>query len=194
MRQLITTECNGPSAARQLARTRVASLAIALLAALAPYVRAGEESQQAVNDAHRFLAPAARGREVLSYVHFGARYDGHQYLRTVPVNDGNGRRVYGHFALVYRFRWEGDGITDLGYLCDSRGRVYGVQVMYTNAILSQPFFLANTAIKSLGNLLIDAFEEKMNTDERRLVRGLVDDADAKGLLEWSLKFQQTFGA
>ena len=193
MRQLITSEYYGISTARQRACARIAALGIGLIAALAPCAQAAEESQTAVTDAHRFLATAERGREVLGYVHFGARYDGHTYLKTVFVNDGNGRRIDGHFALVYRFRWEGDGITDVGYLCDSRGRVYAVQVMYTNAVLSQPFFLANAAIKGLGNLFIGAFEDKMNRDERRLVQGLVDDADAKGLLEWSLRFEQALG-
>ena len=70
------------------------------------------------------------------------------------------------------------------------GSVYRVQIMATNAVRSQPFILANVAIQVLGNLLIEANKAKMSESQRKLVQTFVDDADAKGMLEWSLKFQQ----
>jgi hypothetical protein len=150
-------------------------------------------AQTAQDNAGRFLRTEDRGKESLSYIHFGADYHGHEYLRTVSVLDGQGSPIPGQFALVYRFNWEDDGITDVAYLCDASGYVYKVQIMSTNAVLSQPFVLANAAIKLLGNAFIQANKDKMSELERKVVQELVDKADAKGLLEWSLQFEQRFG-
>jgi hypothetical protein len=104
-----------------------------------------------------------------------------------------GKRVPGHFALVYHFDWQDDGKTQLGFLCDAKGNVYEVQLVKSNASLNQPFTLANTTLKVLGNLLIEAFKDKMTAAEKKQVQKIVDDADAKAMLEWSLKFQQALG-
>lgn len=148
---------------------------------------------RAIVAADRFLRTEARGKETLSYLHFGADYHGHEYQRTVAVVDGNDREIPGKFALVYRFYWEKDGITDLAFLCDEAGYVYKVQVMYTNAVLSQPFMLADATIQLLGNALIAANRDKMSPFERKVVQKIVDSADAKALLEWSLSFEQHTG-
>jgi hypothetical protein len=147
----------------------------------------------AIDKADRFLRTEERGNETLSYVHFGADYHGHRYLRTDSVVGGDGRPVQGDFALVYRFKRRDDGITDVAYLCDSNGYIYKVQITYTNARWSPPFVMANAAIKVLGNAFVQANKDKMNEFERRIVQKLVDDADAHGLLEWSLKLEQRFG-
>jgi hypothetical protein len=165
------------------------SLAISLFTAICPAQSQGDVSR-AVVLADGFLRSEARGRETLGYLHFGAAYHGHEYLRTVSVVGGDARPIPGHFALVYRFHWEDDGITDLAYLCNEAGRVYRVQVMYTNAVFSPPFGLANLAIQVLGDALIEANKNEMSDLERKVVQKLVDSADAKGLLEWSLQFEQ----
>jgi len=173
------------------AQTRVTALVVAsLVLANVPSALAVEDSAQiAVNKAHRFLATAQRGRDILGYLHFGADYRGHEYRETLPVGYAND----GRFALVYRFWWENDGITDVAFLCDPRGNVEEVRVTYTNAHFSQPFALADVTIQVLGNILIRAYQDKMSTFERKMVQKFVDNADAKGLLEWSLKFQQLAG-
>jgi hypothetical protein len=159
-----------------------------------PVAQAGEDSaQRSAIAAHDFLKTRQRGKDILDYVHFGATYRGHEYVETRSVVDGAGLPVEGRFALVYRFYWENDGVTDVAFLCDPRGSVYAVKVTYTNAVLSQPFALANVTIQVLGNVLIRAYQDKMTGFERRMVQKLVDNADAKGLLEWSLRFQQVSG-
>jgi hypothetical protein len=170
-------------------------VALSLIASMvAPAWAASEDSlQRAMNNAHGFLKTGQRGKDVLDYVHFGATYRGHEFVKTFAVNNDAGNPIDGWFALVYRFRWEDDGVTDIAFRCNPQGNVYDVQVTYTNAVLNRPFLFANAAIKVLGNLLIEANKDKMDRGERRLVQKLVDDADAKGLLEWSLKFQQAFG-
>ncbi len=162
---------------------------IPVIAQLAP-AQTTDTVPRSILFADHFLRTEARGKETLSYLHFGADYRGHEYQRTVAVVDGNQREIPGRFALVYRFYWEKDGVTDLAYLCDEEGYVYKVQVMYTNAVLSQPFAFANGMIQLLGNAMIAANRDKMSTFERRVVQKIVDSADAKALLEWSLSFEQ----
>ncbi len=176
-------ELGGPSLA--------ALLALGLLTVRGMPAHAADDiDQRAVDRAHNFLTTEQRGKDVLSYVHFGATYQRHKFKETRLVNDGDGRPIKGHFALVYAFDWEDDGISHVGFLCDARGNVYKTQVVYTNAVLNQPFALANGTIKLLGNLLIEALGDKLSADERKQVQKFVDDANAKAMLEWSLKFQQ----
>ena len=79
-----------------------------------------------------------------------------------------------------------DGVTDLAFLCNERGGIYGVQVTYTNAVLNQPFLLANAAIQILGNLVIDNYKDRMSREQLRLAHEFVDHADSKGLIELTL--------
>jgi hypothetical protein len=171
----------------------------AALAACASLVAPGGQaraddnvSQKAVTRAHEFLNARGRGKDVLSYVHFGATYRGHAYKETRYVTR-DGKTVPGHFALIYEYSWEDDGKTNLAFLCDAGGSVYEVKVFQSNAIFNQPFLTANATTKLLGNLLIGAFKKQMTEEECRKVQKIVDDADAKALLEWSLAFQQALG-
>ncbi len=173
--------------------TVAAVLVLSLVIGRPSAARADDAEQRAVDRAHEFLEPAKRGRDVLSYLHFGARYRGHEYVDTVAVKDSDGKRLAGHFALVYRFKWEDDGRTDVAFLCNAKGRVYEVQVVDTNAVLSQPFVLADASIKIIGNVLIEAYKDKLSDDDRKALQKLVDDADSHALLEWSLKVQQALG-
>jgi hypothetical protein len=127
---------------------------------------------------------------VLAFLHYGARYRGHDFIETDSVVDGLGRRIDGKFALRYQFRWADDGVTDLAFLCDSDGAVYRVQVLSTNAELSQPFTFANLAIRVMGNLVVASAKGHMSEIERQLIQKLVDNADAKGLMEIWLRIQQ----
>jgi len=170
-----------------------AVLTLVLAAVPAPLARAADDiDQKSVDRAHAFLNTAPRGRNILSYVHFGSKYQGHSYKATRFVTNG-GKRVAGHFALLYDFAWEDDGKTQVAFLCDARGTLYEVQVVSTNAVFNQPFLTANATIKVLGGLLVEAFKNKMTAAERQDVQKLVENADAKGMLEWSLKFQQGLG-
>ncbi len=166
-------------------------VAVGIVLVLIGSSRADEIDKKALQRAHDFLKSKERGQDVLSFVHFGAKYFKHRYARTAYVNDGQGRRVKGHFALVYEYEWADDGETQLAFLCDARGNVYKVQVMQTNAIFQQPFALANLSIKIVGEALLEAFKKKMTEDEVRQVRRFIDNADAKGLMELSLRLRQS---
>lgn len=140
-------------------------------------------SQAAVNHAHHFLGSVQHGKDILNYVHFGATYHRHEYIKTVALGGGS-------FALVYRYNWEDDGVTDIAFNCDSGGRVEGVRIEDSNARFSQPFVLANLTISVLGNALLSAFRDNMDESDQKQVQRLIDQADAKSLLEWSIRFQQ----
>ncbi len=169
-------------------------VAAAFTAGFVPAARAGGDvDQKAVDRAHDFLKMEKCGRDILGYVHFGAKYKDHNYKEIRTVKDAEGKLRKGYFALIYTFEWEDDGETNVAFLCDPAGKIYRVQIVDTNAVLQQPFLTANVAIKVLGNLLAEAFKEKMTKAERKDLQKLIDDADAKAMLEWSLAFQQALG-
>ena len=164
---------------------------VMVLAALAPAARGGDIDQQAVNRAHNFLKMERRGRFVLGYVHAGTTYYRHSYKEPVRgVSGPDGKAIPGHFALVYAFDWNKDGASDVAFLCDRRGNVYDVKVIYCNGIINQPFGVANTTIKLLGAVIRESC--KTEADKREVQR-LIDNADAKGLLVMGLKLQQSIG-
>jgi hypothetical protein len=140
-------------------------------------------SQAAVDRADQFLKTHERGESILGYLHLGADYHGHEYVKTIDRGGGS-------FALVYRFHWESDGVTDVEFLCDEQGNVGSLRIEDSNAALSPPFVVANLTIAVLGNAVLNSFKDDMSEEDHRQVQRLIDDADAKRLLEWSLRFQQ----
>ena len=155
--------------------------------------QAEDISDAAVRRADAFLSSTSRGEQILSYVHFGAAYKGHNFLKAERVKDTQGQFIPGRFTLIYEFAWDKDGITDIAFRCDSRGSVYKVYVTSTNAIVQQPFLFANGTIQALGNLLIGAYKDQMTENQAAQCQKFVDNADAKGMLELSLQLQQGFG-
>jgi hypothetical protein len=178
-------------------RTRFFALlavVFALMLLLPPAVRADDDlDQRAIDRAGKFLDGAQRGRHILGYMHLGTKYAGHKYTETKYVTDRAGKKIPGQFALVYAYDWNDDGTTQVAFLCDRRGNIYEVQVLDSNAVINQPFALANASIKLLGSVIIEAFKDQMTAEQRKQVQKAVDDADAKRLLEMSLTLQQTFG-
>ncbi|MBV9506151.1 MAG: hypothetical protein JO323_14220 [Acidobacteriia bacterium] len=150
--------------------------------------QAQEISQRAIDRADSFFRPEVRGKEILGYLHLGAAYHGH---RSMGVRAIEGSRD--QFELVYRFFWEDDGFTDVALLCDANGYLYQLQVLDTNAVFNRPFLFARATMNVLGNTLIEVFKKDITPNQRKLAQKLVDDADAKGLLELSLWLEQHFG-
>ncbi len=161
-------------------------------------VRAEEPSQAAINKAQTFLDKQKTGKFILGYAHLGANYTDHnaKSVRYVKDGDGDGDVIPGKFALVYRFDWNasGAGWTNLAFICDRQGNVEEVvDLQQTNAILQQPFLVANATIQTLGNVLIEALKDDMSESDLRIMRRLIDAADSKGLLGFGLKLQQSMG-
>jgi hypothetical protein len=143
-----------------------------------------------VERAANYLGTRARAVSVLEFLHMGKEYRGHRFKEIRTVKDGDGELIPGHFALVYRYHWGTDGVTDLAFLCDGGGLVYRAEVMQTNAFLNEPFLVANASIKLLGNLLLVALADELDQDNLRLLNQFVTAADAQGMLAWALRLEQ----
>jgi len=178
----------------QFRTTKAAVMILGLLAAslFTTRLQADDRIEQTVIDrAHNFLKSANRGRDILSCIHFGAAYQGH----TVEPRVREVQNRPGHFAVVYRFDWEcnGKGKTDVAFFCDAKGNFYGVRVLWTDAVIQQPFVFANASIALVGNAVLAAFRDQMTPNQIQQAQQFINNADAKGLLEISLTLQQALG-
>lgn len=166
------------------------SLVVCVLFLFIQPLQADDIDSRAVEKAKSFLKTSKRGEFVNGFVHFGTKYLGHGYAKTLTVKDGTGNILAGHFALAYDFDWTDGGKTQLAFLCDAKGNVYKVQVMACNGVFQQPYALANLSIQIVGEALYDALKEKLSEGDRKLVRKLIDDVDAQGLMQFGLRVQQ----
>ena len=151
---------------------------------------AAQTDERAVARTYQFLNNADRAKATLNFVHFGTDYKGQEYRGKTNVIDNSKRVIPGHFTLTFRLFWNDDGYTDVVYFCDMNGRIYEVQIGDTNAEGNKPFLWANVSIQLLGNFLIEAYKDKLSDDDRRQLHKFVADADAHGLLEFSIKIDQ----
>lgn len=142
-----------------------------------------------------FLENARRGRDMLSYIHFGGKYLSHDVLSTHPVADRNKITVPGHWAVKVVFEWStafGDNTSTATYFFDEMGDIYDVQVT-TTSILSQPFELANATIQVLGNIILEAMKDQISAKDRADIQKAIDEADAKKLMITGLNLQKRLG-
>lgn len=146
----------------------------------------------AVKKAEKFLTQPARMRDIHSAVHFGTTLRKTQFVDARGIKR-NGKIVPDEFALVYRYHWDNDGVTDIGFLCDKNGNVFEVEVIKCNGDFQRPYVWANVSIKLVGELLFEAIKDNMDADQRAIMRLLIEEADAKGLMLFSLKLQQALG-
>ena len=166
----------------------VASLLVAGLMSM-PASAANDASQiPGYERAHTFLQDRQNAIDILSFLHFGAAYNGHQLERVVGVVDGDGNPVEGKFALVYRFHWADDGVTDIAFFCNGKGQIYDSQIERSNGQISTPFAFANLSIQLVGRLVVNS-DKKMSDADRKLAIKLIDQADAHGLLNLWLALQ-----
>ena len=142
----------------------------------------------AIARAERFMAAQQRGSEVLSYLHFGATYQACTFEKYYPMANGS-------FALMYRFDWTttGTGDTESWFVFNAAGQFDHLEVVSSTGLINQPFLMANVSISLIGNLIIEKYQDRLSVTDRRLLQRLVDDADAKGLLEWQLRVDQALG-
>jgi hypothetical protein len=134
----------------------------------------------------RLMNDKSRAKGILLFLHFGATYVDHNLTDSGNVTL-NGKILPGHFFLAYTFDWkvgQDGGATTIQFFFDDNGALTTVKVARTNAILNQPFALANVGIKALGEVIkgSDGFKN-MSATEQRLIGDLIDTANAKGLLE-----------
>jgi hypothetical protein len=175
-------------------------IGVVFLGLVARIAVAGEPTSQALNKARRlcdFDVKVQRGRELLQSLHFGSTLKSCQELGVASkVTDGSGREIEDQFALVFRWRWDaggGVGTTDVAFFFNDRGQFLSLRPIKTDAVFNQPFALADLSIQVVGQVMIKAFEDDMSEADKRQFQRILDNADTKALLEWSLKFQQAAG-
>jgi hypothetical protein len=156
------------------------------------------QSAQKIQRVADFLGTAKRGKDVMSYLHFGSTYVTHEVTESARVTDRNGQPRPGHFALTVVYDWKssfGDNTTTVVFFFDEKGEPYEIQceAKDSTSILSPPFSVASGAIQLLGNLLIGAFGDQMNATEKADFQKAVDAADARKLLLDSLRVQMRLG-
>jgi hypothetical protein len=148
-----------------------------------------------VANAVQFLDTEKRSRFILSYMHMGGTYKDHEVIAAMKVVDKDGDPIPGQFAVKMSYTWGtafGDNNSTAIFFFDDLGVVTDVTAK-TTSILSQPFDIASATINVLGNVIIEAFGDKMQPDDRKEFQRFVNKSDAKGLLIWSLNFQMRTG-
>lgn len=146
------------------------------------------QSNSAYERVRGILDKQQNGQSILEFVHFGADYHGHTFLHETSVNDKDGNDVPSERAVIYRYYWEDDGVTDIAFFYDARGNIVGSYIVKTNAGWSQPFVFANLSIKVVGRMVVNS-DDKMSDADRKLALELIDRADAQGLLNLWLRIQ-----
>lgn len=182
------------SSLRMMAWVVLCGIAIAA----APEIAVAQDSQ-AISRALRCLnfdENSARARDTLGFLHFAASHVACSFEGRLGVVDSSGQTVSGDFALAYEFVWDaggGHGHTTLAFFFNGDGSYEGSRVLKTDAVFNQPFELAKLSIQVVGQLLIEAYGDQMNDNDRRILRELIDRADAKGLLDLQIKLRQGLG-
>jgi hypothetical protein len=170
------------------ARTRI--LVAVTLAVVAGPFAATASAQSPKETMARLLDDKDRAKGVLLFLHLGADLSSHKQTGSGKVKNRNGAEAPGHFYLEYEYTWKaaGDtGHTTLSYFFNDKGTLTEIQVDKTDAILNQPFLLADASIAVLGEALNEGLKDYLSDTERRLLRRLVDAADSKGLLQFGLR-------
>jgi hypothetical protein len=167
---------------------RVVILCVLLVMARPAFAQ--DADAKAVEKAKGFLDSAKPWPFVNLCVHFGTDFMGKTYAKTLSVKNKDGVVVPGQFALVYDYKWTGQGETQIAFLCDTKGNIFKVQVLADNGVFNQPFALGDASIKLIGDALYDALKKDLNENDRKTLRQLVDAASAQRLLEFGLRVQQ----
>lgn len=150
------------------------------------YSGAAETSQ---SKAERLLNEQSRAKSVLSLLHFGATYSSHKCERTGGILDNSNRLIPGAFYLDYEYVWDaggGLGHTTVRYYFNGNGILYHVGIQKTDAIVHQPFAMANISIAIVGGIVQKALENDLSEQGKADLQKIIQNADAKKLLEFSL--------
>jgi hypothetical protein len=142
----------------------------------------------AVQRAERYMNARDRGVLTLAFLHFGQKYQGHGNDGKVYQVTRNGRVAEGEFCLRYKFRWGDNDSTTLDMFFSATGAFRGSSVRSTTAELNVPYLLSQTSIAIVGELILDQLEEKLSDADYKLIKRLIDNADAEGLYNWGLRF------
>jgi hypothetical protein len=177
-------------------RTSLRAVGTILLLALLSPAAARAQDDKAVARARAYLENEERAKGILFFAHPTAEFQKLKLVQTDQVVDENNKVLRGHFVLTYRFSWKSglfqdNHTTDLDFFFDAKGRFYKIDVGEKGTTtFIEPFTAANLVVKAVKDGLIKKVDKEGTAADRKLVRQLLQDADARGLLEWILIFDQ----
>jgi hypothetical protein len=162
-----------------------------MVLALAGPVSAADADQ--VASARQFLGDEARAKAILFFMHPTAEYGGVKYVKqTGVVNAATGEARQGWFCLHYQFQWKSGLFNDANTtealaFFNERGRLMEVQAGATSSFV-KPFTAANIVIAAVKDEIL----KNVNGDDNKekIVRALIEEADARGLLTFLLQLEQ----
>lgn len=152
------------------------------------------QSDAVISRAQEFLESDSRAKSILFFAHPEAKYQRVNLLEASKVVDGDKKVVPGHFALTYRYAWKSglsddNNTTDLVFFFDRGGRFYSLKAEKTTSFFP-PFGVADTVVKQLRDEIIKKVDKEGTEADKRLVRALIEDGNARGLLSVLLKLDQ----
>jgi hypothetical protein len=162
---------------------------VLLLGLVAPAAAADPDQ---VSRAQGFLAGGGRPKAILFFMHPTAEYRDMQYLKQTGVVSGTGLERPGWFCLHYRFRWKSglfgdENTTEFRAFFNDRGRLAEIQAGPTSSFAG-PFTATNIVMAAVKDEVLK--NVKGDNNKERIVRRLIEDADARGLLTFLLQVDQ----
>jgi hypothetical protein len=169
-------------------RKNVKVLGIVAVLALAglPRPAAAQFGTDHQGNAKAFLQDVNRARASLRLIQFGCTLKGVSCPRVDPRLDGG-------FNVTTRYDWSGldngNDYTEIIYEFNNQGRLTGLQVGKTSAVVFPPFSVANGVLQLLG----DAIRQQMrdaSPEARNFADQLIRQANARALHLLVMQIQQ----
>src|SRR5262249_48390024 len=144
--------------------------------------------------AQKLLEDESNAKGVLFFMHPTPTLTECEYRDRTGVKNGKGKLLDGHFALHYRYHWKGgllgdNGYTDVIFFFDDKGKFEELQVAKTTSPFAV-FTGANLVIDLVKDAVLEEIDKGNDETAKKVVRRLIENVDAKGLLEFMLKWEQ----
>lgn len=170
---------------------RTAGIFLGVLLTLAGSAQAADKAL--IARAQQFLENDNLAKGILFFIHPTPTLQRWEYRDCTGVKDGRGKELLGHFALHYRYHWKGGllgdtGHTDVIFFFNANGRFEELQARSTSPVA--PFGGANLVIGAVKDVLLKEIDKSNDETAKKVVRKLIEDVNAKGLLEFLMKWEQ----
>jgi hypothetical protein len=160
---------------------------VALVVATCPGSVRGDEPQK-IKAAKEFLEKESRLKGVLFFAHPTATYTDYDYVETTGVVDKSGKTLKDYFVITYKVSWTGlfnnNETTSLDFFFDDKGKLIDLNAKSTGVF--KAFGATNVVIDKIKDKIIEQVDKNGTETDRKTVRTLINDGDAKSLLVWIL--------
>jgi hypothetical protein len=152
------------------------------------------QSETDINRARTFIEETPRSKGILFFAHPEAQFQSVEFVEKHTVVDGDRKVIPGHFAFTYRYAWKSglsnqDNTTQLIFFFDQGGRFYSVKAGTTTSFF-RPFEISDAVVKELRDQLIQKVDREGSENDKRLIRTLIQNGDARGMLTLILRLAQ----